>query len=146
MYYLNDTLLTVSNRLENSVMVDFKDFRPDDLSPIYKQILLYIKKGAVSGTIKDGDELPSRRTLSVLLGINPNTVQKAFALLEEEGLIESRSGAKSLMCLKSARLDQLKAELTDETARDLTQSLKQLGLSKKDALKLIDSYWDKENE
>ena len=47
-----------------------------DGSLIYQQILLFIKRGVIVGTIKDGDELPSRRVLSALLGVNPNTVQK----------------------------------------------------------------------
>ena len=60
------------------------------------QIIRYIKRGAVAGTIRDGDELPSRRVLSALLGINPNTVQKAFHLLEEEQLIEIAHGREKL--------------------------------------------------
>ena len=78
-------------------MVSFDAFRAVDGTPVYLQIIRYIKRGAVAGTIRDGDELPSRRVLSALLGINPNTVQKAFHLLEEEQLIESRTGAKSCM-------------------------------------------------
>ena len=53
-----------------------------DTSPIYLQILLYIKRGIIAGSIVDGAELPSRRVLSALLGVNPNTVQKAYKLLE----------------------------------------------------------------
>ena len=68
-------------------MISFEGFKTEDGTPVYQQILLYIKRGAVAGTIADGDDLPSRRMLSALLGINPNTVQKAFRLLEEEGLI-----------------------------------------------------------
>ena len=62
-------------------MITFDDFKADGKLPVYQQILDYIKRGAVAGTIADGDELPSRRVLSARLGINPNTVQKAFALL-----------------------------------------------------------------
>ena len=58
-------------------MVSFEGFRAEDGSPIYLQIIRYIKQGVVSGEIADGDELPSRRVLSAILGLNPNTVQKA---------------------------------------------------------------------
>ena len=58
-------------------MVSFDAFRAVDGTPVYLQIIRYIKRGAVAGTIRDGDELPSRRVLSALLGVNPNTVQKA---------------------------------------------------------------------
>lgn len=67
-------------------MVSFEGFRAVDGVPIYLQIQTYIRRGCVAGTIRDGDELPSRRVLSALLGVNPNTVQKAFRLLEDEGL------------------------------------------------------------
>ena len=76
-------------------MILFDDFKASGGTPIYLQILSYIKRGIIAGTIRDGDELPSRRVLSARLGINPNTVQKAFRTLEDEGLIQSRSGAKS---------------------------------------------------
>ena len=64
-------------------MVSFDSFTLCGGVPIYQQILLYLKRGAVSGAIADGDELPSRRVLSALLGVNPNTVQKACRLMEE---------------------------------------------------------------
>ena len=64
-------------------MVSFEGFRAVDGVPIYLQIQTYVRRGCVAGTIRDGDELPSRRVLSALLGVNPNTVQKAFRLLEE---------------------------------------------------------------
>ena len=70
------------------MIISFDGFAMDDKSPIYNQIVLFIKRGAVAGSIADGDELPSRRVLSALLGVNPNTVQKAYRLLEDEGLIQ----------------------------------------------------------
>ena len=85
-------------------MVSFDSFSLADGIPIYQQILLFLKREAVAGTIRDGDELPSRRVLSALLGVNPNTVQKAYRMLEEEGLIASHSGAKSLMVLDEETL------------------------------------------
>ena len=72
--------------------------------PIYQQIVLYIKRGIAAGTILTGDELPSRRMLSALLGVNPNTIQKAYRLLEEEGLISSHAGAKSLVPASAVQL------------------------------------------
>ncbi len=83
-------------------MISFEGFHMEEGIPIYQQILLYLKRGAVAGDIRDGDELPSRRALSALLGVNPNTVQKAYRQLEEEGLIYSHTGAKSCMVLDSA--------------------------------------------
>ena len=80
-------------------MISFENFIMQGGSPIYMQILLYIKRGIIAGMIMDGDELPSRRVLSALLGVNPNTVQKAYKMLEDEGLIQSRAGAKSCVVI-----------------------------------------------
>ena len=125
-------------------MISFEGFKTEEGTPVYQQILLYIKRGAVAGVIKDGDDLPSRRVLSALLGINPNTVQKAFRLLEEEGLIESRLGAGSVMVLSDERIAQLRAELLTDDIRGITRALKLTGVSRAEALELIDRYWDEE--
>ena len=65
-------------------MISFESFVLEDNVPIYLQIVGYIKRGIVAGSIADGAEMPSRRMLSALLGVNPNTVQKSYAMLEEE--------------------------------------------------------------
>ena len=132
------------SRKRKSIMIHFEDFKSDGKTPIYLQIVYYIKRGACAGTIADGDELPSRRVLSALLGINPNTVQKAFRILEEEGLIESRSGAKSFMVLSEEKVKTLKTELLEEDVKRLASALKQTGIEKSEALRIIDRYWDEE--
>lgn len=123
-------------------MILFDTFSPVDGSPIYLQIVTFIKRGAIAGSIRDGDELPSRRVLSALLGINPNTVQKAFRLLEEEQLIESRTGAKSCMTLDEEKLRRLKKDMLSQDIRGVIEALKQMGISKQDALQLIDENWE----
>ena len=123
-------------------MITFDDFLMLDTSPIYVQILLYIKRGAVAGTIRDGDELPSRRMLSARLGVNPNTVQKAYRMLEEEGLIRSHAGAKSCMALDRDTVTRLREELLEEDARAAVLKLKQMGVSAEEAVALIRRYWD----
>lgn len=127
-------------------MISFDTFRSSDGTPIYLQILLYIKRGAVAGTILDGDELPSRRVLSALLGINPNTVQKAFRLLEDEDLIESQTGAKSVMKLSGDKIAKLREDLLREDIRSITGSLRQMGISRDEAIRLISQFWDDGNE
>lgn len=123
-------------------MIAFDSFSPVDGTPIYIQILMFIKRGVVAGTIQNGDELPSRRVLSSLLGINPNTVQKAFRLLEEEGLIESRSGAKSCMTLTEETVKKLKLDLISEDIRGIVKDLRQMGIAKEEAISLIEAHWD----
>ena len=122
-------------------MISFENFMMQDGSPIYMQILLYIKRGIIAGIISDGDELPSRRVLSALLGVNPNTVQKAYKMLEDEGLIQSRTGAKSCVAVTVAKLREIREELLEDDAKNAVASLKLMGVSKEEAHALIDKYW-----
>ena len=122
-------------------MISFENFKMTDAGPIYLQILLYIKRGIIAGIICDGDELPSRRVLSALLGVNPNTVQKAYKMLEDEGLIASRAGAKSYVVVTEAKLSEIRAELLEAEA---VAKLKLMGVSQEEAHGLIRKYWEME--
>ena len=123
-------------------MISFENLEIVDGIPIYLQIIQYLKRGMVSGKIQNGDALPSRRNLSAMLGVNPNTIQKAYHLLEEEGLIQSQTGAKSLVCLDDAQLTQIRQDLLEGDVRSVVEALKQSGLSKREALALMDRYWE----
>lgn len=123
-------------------MISFDSFLMEAGIPIYLQIILFIKRGMVAGQIRSGDELPSRRTLSALLGVNPNTIQKAYRILEEEGLVSSHTGAKSYVVLDDATLTKIRAELLKNDARILIDAMKQMGLSKEEALALIENHWN----
>ncbi len=123
-------------------MITFEFFKLEEGTPIYQQILLYIKRGIIAGSIVSGDELPSRRVMSALLGINPNTVQKAYRMLEEEGLITSHSGAKSYVDVTEEKTQQIRKELLQNDAKSIVSTMKQMGLSKLDAIKLISENWE----
>lgn len=123
-------------------MISFENFKLEDSGPIYQQIILYIKRDIVAGRIADGDELPSRRVLSALLGVNPNTVQKAYRLLEEEGLISSHSGSKSLMVLSPEKVESIRFELLASDARAVARTLRQMGIDLEEAKKLLEMYWE----
>ena len=125
-------------------MVSFEAFRAVDGTPVYLQIINFIKRGAIAGTIRDGDELPARRVLSALLGINPNTVQKAFHILEEEHLMESRTGAKSCMTLPPETLARLRREVLSDELRAMARTLRQMGISRDEALHLLGEAWKEE--
>lgn len=123
-------------------MISFEHFTPEEGIPIYLQIVRHIKRGVAAGTVVHGDEVPSRRVLSALLGVNPNTIQKAYVLLEEEGLMASHAGAKSCMTLTDGRAAAVREELLQNDARAVIDSLRQMGLSKSEALSLIEAYWE----
>ena len=125
-------------------MVSFEGFKPDGSEPIYLQIVNHVKRGIVSGEIPDGDELPSRRMLSALLGVNPNTVQKACRMLEEEGILVSHAGSKSFVTFTARRREELTTELVVSGATAAALKLKQLGITLEEAIRLISRVWEED--
>lgn len=125
-------------------MISFNQFHMEDGSPIYLQIVSFVQRGIVAGTIADGDEMPSRRVLSALIGVNPNTIQKAYRLLEEEGIIESRSGAKSYVTINDSSIKRIRTALLSKETQALIQSMKQMGISKEEAVSLLEAAWKEE--
>ena len=134
-------------------MISFDGFRPEDGSPIYLQIIRFVKQGIVSGEIADGDELPSRRVLSAMLGLNPNTVQKACRLLEvqkacrlleEEGLLESRAGAKSCVSVTDELRERVRSELVRSDAVAAASAFKRMGVPLEEALELVRRAYEEE--
>ncbi len=123
-------------------MISFAQFVLEDGSPIYLQIIRHIKQGIVAGNILDGDEMPSRRVLSALLGVNPNTVQKAYRLLEEEAIIESRSGAKSCVILDRAKVTVIRDQLIESDARAFVKAMQRMGVARDEARALVDRLWE----
>ena len=120
------------------------EFEFDNNTPIYMQLVNNIKLCIISGKLKSGERLPSVRELAFMLKVNPNTVQKAYKLLEDEGLIASRAGAKSYVVVTEAKLAEIRVELLEADAQEAVAKLKLMGVSKEEAHNLIDRFWNVE--
>ena len=127
-------------------MIDFGAFRAEDGTPIYLQIIQYLKQGVVSGAVADGDELPSRRVLSALLGLNPNTVQKACRMLEEEGLLVSHAGAKSCVRVTPELRERVRAELIRSDAVAAASAFRRMGVPLEEAIELVKRAYEEAEE
>lgn len=127
-------------------MIDFGAFRAEDGTPIYLQIIKYLKQGVVSGAVADGDELPSRRVLSALLGLNPNTVQKACRMLEEEGLLVSHAGAKSCVRVTPELRERVRAELIRSDAVAAASAFRRMGVPLEEAIELVKRAYEEAEE
>lgn len=123
-------------------MVSFEQLVLNDRSPLYLQIVHFVQRGIISGAIQNQEELPSRRVLSSLLSVNPNTVQRAYKIMEDEGLIESRTGAKSCISITEDRLVRIRKQLVTEEIRSAITIFKQMGLSRQETLDQINALWD----
>ena len=77
-----------------------------DSRPIYEKVKDSLRQLIFSGALGEGEKLPSVRELAVSLTVNPNTIQRAYRELEQEGTIVSVPGAKA------ARMAELKEKLS----------------------------------
>ena len=125
-------------------MVSFAELELGSGQPIYLQIIRYLKQAMAAGTVADGDEMPSRRVLSALLGVNPNTVQKAYRMLEEEGLIVSHSGAKSFVSVTPEQMALIRRQLLEAEVRSMVAAMKQMGVTRTEAATMMNALWEED--
>ncbi|WP_288611862.1 GntR family transcriptional regulator [uncultured Victivallis sp.] len=75
---------------------------PDSGTPIYLQIIDELKTAVLSGRYRDGDRVLPVRELAVQLRVNPNTVAKAYRLMQDAGLLVSRPGGGTFIAVPEA--------------------------------------------
>ena len=109
-------------------MISFDDFLMSDSFPIYLQIIRHIKQGIAAGVITDQEEVPSRRALSALLGVNPNTIQRAYNQLEQDGYLYTVSGRGSFVAPEGEWREGKKSQVLTEWIR-ITQSAREAGVT-----------------
>lgn len=97
--------------------------------PVYEQIVTQTEELILKGILKPGDKMPSVRNLSLTLGINPNTIQKAYSELDTRGLIYSQPG-KGCFVSENANANASKSKKKSLGAlTDLISDLKLAGVS-----------------
>ena len=79
---------------------------PKSKLPLYEQLVEQLRKQIVLGNAAPGSPLPSVRQLSVELGVNPNTIQKAYREMEQVGLFVSLPGRGSFVTSDVARMQE----------------------------------------
>jgi len=104
--------------------------------PIYEQIIEGIEKQIIGGIIKELDQLPSIRELSVTLSINPHTIQKAFTELDRAGIIFSNQGRGCFVAADAK--EKIRARMSEKLA-ELSALAHELALSGIDETTLIDT-------
>lgn len=114
-----------------------------DSRPIYEQIKDGLKKLVVSGALSADEKLPSVRELASSLAINPNTIQRAYRELEQEGYIYSVPGKGSFA---SSQPDQRRVSELMSSFMDLAQELVFLGIEPAELCEKITKLAKKEEE
>lgn len=113
--------------------------------PIYSQIVEQMKLHIASGAYKMGDKLPSVRDLAVEAGVNPNTMQRAFAELERDGLLHSERTRGRFITEEENVLENMKKELGRNFIREMFENMKKLGMSNDEILEAVQNWSKEEN-
>ncbi|WP_239616666.1 GntR family transcriptional regulator [Cohnella mopanensis] len=108
--------------------------------PIYAQIIDDIKIKFINGTYRPGQEIPSRRELAKELGVNPNTIQRAYREMEDMNLIVTARGQGSFMTNDLYVLDTLREEAMNHAVSQSVELLRSFGKPDEEILDAIRRY------
>lgn len=118
--------------MDNMINLDYQS-----REPIFKQIVMQIERYVALGILKPNDTLPSIRKMATSLGINPNTVKKAYAELESRGVISTLSTKNTFV---SGEADNIKKQKIAEGIEKLKKEIDELvvlGISKEELIERI---------
>lgn len=102
--------------------------------PIYEQIVREVEKLITLGVLTPGSQIPSVRALAYDLGINPNTVKKAYDMLEENGLIISKSTKGTFISNDVSMAKKQKIEELMGKIQDIIKELESYGLTREEII------------
>ena len=106
-------------------------------APIYTQLIQQVKVGIVTGAFPPGERLPSVRDLATEAGVNPNTMQRALAELERDGLVYSQRTAGRFVMEDNTMINTAKRSLAQRHVKIFLEAMLQLGFQKEEIISLI---------
>lgn len=106
--------------------------------PVYLQISERIIKSVLSGEYKAGEQIPSVRQLALEAAVNPNTVQHAFAELENEGLIISKGTLGRFVTEDEQVVEACREKMAEQLVKNFVENIGQLSISKEQAIRMIE--------
>jgi GntR family transcriptional regulator len=110
--------------------------------PIYEQVYNGILQLVSLGVLQPGAQLPSVRSVAAEAGVNPNTVQKAYAMLERDGIIVSVPGRGSFLAEQEELVDVRRKAALDELRAAVAAAV-QIGVAKEEILKAVEAHFEK---
>ena len=108
--------------------------------PLYEQIADRFRTLILRGVLPPRQQMPSVRSLAVELCINPNTIQKAYAFLEQEGYIYPVRGRGNYVSDVTALAEKSRQKLLAE-AEQLILSGKEMGITRSEYISVIDRLY-----
>ena len=120
------------------ITIDYKN-----RMPIYEQIVERFQMLIIKGVLPSGSQMPSVRTLAVDLSINPNTIQKAYSLLEQQGYIFSVKGRGNFVADIRTQISEKQSQCRSDLKKLLLYA-RELGISEEDCSSLLKGIYHKE--
>lgn len=111
--------------------------------PIHMQLQKQIVRYVSLGILAPNEQLPSVRSMAQQLGINPNTVQKAYSALEMNGVIYTVASRGVFVSPDSEHLNQIK-KIAGEQFREAVKSAKDTGLSEEELVEIVHDLYKRE--
>ena len=106
----------------------------DNDRPIYIQLVEQLKECIIAGEFKAGEKLPSVREFAMQIKVNPNTVQKALAEIENQKLIYTERTNGKFVTENEELIENVKKELATQKVQNYFQDMNKLGINKDDAI------------
>lgn len=106
-------------------------------TPIYEQMVLEVERLVSLGILKSGEQIPSIRDFACNLSVNPNTVKKAYDILEQKGIIVSKSTKGSFIADNIDTAKEIIISERIEKIKDIMKELEGYGITKKEILDKI---------
>ncbi|WP_106495123.1 GntR family transcriptional regulator [Lentibacillus sp. Marseille-P4043] len=114
--------------------------------PVYVQVVRHFKEEIATGMLEPGQEIPSRRELANKLKINPNTAQRAYKEMEEEGLIYTERNLPSRITKDEQILGAVREELILEAVESFVSSIRSINVPVEEVIDMVKEKYTESNE
>ena len=105
------------------ILLDYRDKRP-----LYEQVVEKLEKMIISGGMEPLTRMPSVRSLAMELSVNPNTIQRAYAQLEQDGYLYTVSGRGSYVTAENEWRENKQGKVLREW-KEMTLQAKEMGIT-----------------
>ena len=120
------------------ILIDYQDRRP-----IYEQLVERFQLLILKGVLERDEQMPSVRKLAMELSINPNTIQKAYSILEQQGYIYPVKGRGNFVSDKATLLRE-RQDLLWKDFRKVIRQGRELGITLEEFLARSEIFWKEE--
>lgn len=118
----------------------------DSSRPIYIQLVERITREIIAGKYQPGEKMPTVRELAETARVNPNTMQKAFSQLEQEGMLFADRTVGRYVTQDRERIKAKGRQLARQLGESFLADMKSLGLGEEEIMELLKELTEQEKK